>query len=231
MSDSEDEAVEKQLKIVVVGEAGSGKTCLASRYCHDEFTRQYFPTAGVDFFLKRTVLSGAGNITLQIWDVGGQSLAGNMLDKYIFGADVILLVFDITNPVSFDSLEEWLGTIRKTVVSQEHQPMIAVVANKCDLEHKRKVRPDRQHKFTQENGLGSHVVSARTGEMVALSFHKIVAEVLGLKLSRAEQEEQQPLMQAEILHSPTATAPSDAHCPAPSHLPTGASKSAICEIQ
>jgi len=64
------------------------QTCLASRYCHDEFTRQYFPTAGVDFFLKRTVLSGAGNITLQIWDVGGQSLAGNMLDKYVYGADV-----------------------------------------------------------------------------------------------------------------------------------------------
>jgi hypothetical protein len=36
-----------------------------------------------------------------------------------------------------------------------------------DLEHKRKVRPDRQHKFTHENGLGSHVVSARTGEMVS----------------------------------------------------------------
>jgi hypothetical protein len=66
---------------------------------------------------------------------------------------------------------------------------------------------------------------------VALSFHKIVAEVLGLKLSRAEQEEQQPLMQAEILPSPAATAPSDAHCPAPSHLRAGASKSAICEIQ
>jgi hypothetical protein len=66
---------------------------------------------------------------------------------------------------------------------------------------------------------------------VALSFHKIVAEALGLKLSRAEQEEQQPLMQAEILHSPATAASSDAHCPAPSHLPTGASKSAICEIQ
>jgi len=36
-----------------------------------------------------------------------------------------------------------------------------------DLEHKRKVRPERQHKFTQENGLGSHLVSARTGEMVS----------------------------------------------------------------
>jgi hypothetical protein len=36
-----------------------------------------------------------------------------------------------------------------------------------DLEHKRKVRSDRQHKFTLENGLSSHLVSARTGEMVS----------------------------------------------------------------
>ena len=41
------------------------------------------------------------------------------------------MVFDITNPVSFDSLDEWLVTIRRVVVSQEPQPMIVVVANKC----------------------------------------------------------------------------------------------------
>jgi hypothetical protein len=66
---------------------------------------------------------------------------------------------------------------------------------------------------------------------VALSFHKIVADVLGLKLSRAEQEEQQPLMQAEILRSPATTAVTDAHSPASSHVPPGTSKSAVCEIQ
>lgn len=66
---------------------------------------------------------------------------------------------------------------------------------------------------------------------VALSFHKIVADVLGLKLSRIEQEEQQPLMQAEILHSPAATAVAAAHSPASSHMAAGASKSAICELQ
>jgi TPP-dependent indolepyruvate ferredoxin oxidoreductase alpha subunit len=44
---------------------------------------------------------------------------------------VVLLVFDITNPVSFDALEEWLDTVRRVIVSQESQPLIAVVANKC----------------------------------------------------------------------------------------------------
>lgn len=66
---------------------------------------------------------------------------------------------------------------------------------------------------------------------VALSFHKIIAEVLGLKLSRIEQEEQQPLMHAEILQSPAATVVAAAHCPASSHMAAGASKSAICGLQ
>lgn len=47
-----------------------------------------------------------------------------------------------------------------------------------DLEHKRKVRPDRQHKFTQENGLGSHVVSARTGEMVSCIYLFMVCSTI-----------------------------------------------------
>lgn len=48
---------------------------------------------------------------------------------------MILLVFDITNPVSFDSLEEWLHTIRRVVVSQERQPVLVVIANKCKSQY------------------------------------------------------------------------------------------------
>jgi len=28
------------------------------------------------------------NITLQVWDIGGQSIGGKMLDKYIYGSHV-----------------------------------------------------------------------------------------------------------------------------------------------
>ncbi|PSN36472.1 Ras-related protein Rab-28 [Blattella germanica] len=66
--------------------------------------------------------------------------------------------------------------------------------------------------------------------MVAFSFQKIVADVLGLKLTRAEQEQQQPVMQAEILHTPASV--EDGQIPNASHLtPAASSKSAICEIQ
>ncbi|KAK7792185.1 hypothetical protein R5R35_005141 [Gryllus longicercus] len=165
MSDSENETTETQLKIVILGECACGKTSIASRYCHDEFVRQYYPTSGVDFFLKKTMLSGGRNVTLQIWDVAGHALSGNMLDKYVFGANIVFLVFDITNITSFEKLEHWLNAVRHFTTTQQRKPAIIVVGNKCDLEHQRQVRPDKQNRFIQENGLVCHLVSARTGEM------------------------------------------------------------------
>lgn len=44
---------------------------------------------------------------------------------------------------------------------------MAVVGNKCDIEHQRSVKKDRTHKFAAENGFPSHDVSARTGEAVS----------------------------------------------------------------
>ncbi|CAG2060203.1 unnamed protein product, partial [Timema podura] len=201
------------------------QTSLASRYCSDEFTRQYFPTAGVDFFLKKTLLPGGRNITLQIWDIGGQALSGNMLDKYVFGANVVMLTYEITNITSFTNLEKWLQAIYKATEMQEQKPSVALVANKCDLEHQRGVRLDKHQKFAQERGFSAYLVSARTGENVALSFQKVVAEVLGLKLTRAEQEEQQPVMKAEIVHKEAAE-----DSPASSSQ-LGASKSSVCVMQ
>lgn len=64
------------------------QTSIIRRYCHQEFSRQYFPTAGVDFFLKRITVHGKRDATIQLWDVGGSALDGKMLDKYIFGAHV-----------------------------------------------------------------------------------------------------------------------------------------------
>uniref|UniRef100_A0A8D0EGW1 Uncharacterized protein n=1 Tax=Strix occidentalis caurina TaxID=311401 RepID=A0A8D0EGW1_STROC len=43
-------------------------------------------TIGLDFFLKRIILPGNLNVTLQVSDVGGQTIEGRMLDKYIYGA-------------------------------------------------------------------------------------------------------------------------------------------------
>uniref|UniRef100_A0A671T2N2 RAB28, member RAS oncogene family n=1 Tax=Sinocyclocheilus anshuiensis TaxID=1608454 RepID=A0A671T2N2_9TELE len=92
MSDSEEETQERQLKIVLLGDGASGKTSLAIRFAQEAFGRQYKQTIGLDFFLKRITLPAHArnlNVTLQVWDIGGQTIGGKMLDKYIYGAQCV----------------------------------------------------------------------------------------------------------------------------------------------
>merc|ERR1711974_144289 len=152
MSDSDDDVAERQFKICLIGDPGSGKSSLASRYANDSFTKNTTETVGVEFYLKRTELQGR-HITLKVWDVGGGALKSQMLDKYAYGADAILMVYDVTNEQSFTALGEWLraATGSAATATTSQPPAVALVANKIDMEHARVIKSDRQHKFAQEN--------------------------------------------------------------------------------
>ncbi|XP_045430044.1 ras-related protein Rab-28 isoform X3 [Pipistrellus kuhlii] len=130
MSDSEEESQDRQVKIVVLGDGTSGKTSLATCFAQETFGKQYKQTIGLDFFLRRITLPGNLNVTLQVWDIGGQTIGGKMLDKYIYGAQGVLLVYDITNYQSFENLEDWYTVVKKVSEESETQPLIALVGNK-----------------------------------------------------------------------------------------------------
>ncbi|KAF6372364.1 RAB28, member RAS oncogene family [Rhinolophus ferrumequinum] len=147
-----------------------------------------------------------------------------MLDKYIYGAQGILLVYDITNYQSFENLEDWYTVVKKVSEESETQPLVALVGNKkkiehcqvpprlpaafigslstfrVDLEHMRTVKSEKHLRFCQENGFSSHFVSAKTGDSVFLCFQKVAAEILGIKLNKAEIEQSQRVVKADIVN-------------------------------
>lgn len=93
----------------------------------------------------------------------------------VFMNQIIILVYDVTNSSSFDILEEWLSKIKSFIDAYDEIPLIAIVGNKCDMEHQRTVKRDRSHRFAAENGFPYHDMSARTGESViplSISFPK-----------------------------------------------------------
>ncbi|XP_032488933.1 ras-related protein Rab-28 isoform X2 [Phocoena sinus] len=236
MSDSEEESQDRQLKIVVLGDGTSGKTSLATCFAQETFGKQYKQTIGLDFFLRRIMLPGNLNVTLQVWDIGGQTIGGKMLDKYIYGAQGILLVYDITNYQSFENLEDWYSVVKKVSEESETQPLVALVGNKAacnrrtkllypesyplDLEHMRTVKPEKHLRFCQENGFSSHFVSAKTGDSVFLCFQKVAAEILGIKLNKAEIEQSQHIVRAEIVKYPEED-----------NQHTNSAQSRICSVQ
>ena len=81
--------------------------------------------------MKRITLPGPTiQVVLSVHDIGGQTLGGPMLDKYIYGADGVLLVYDITNYSSFENLEDWYQTALKFCQNKK-KVYFALVANKC----------------------------------------------------------------------------------------------------
>ena len=74
---------------MVLGNGTVGKTSLIMRFCEDYFAKSYKQTIGVDFFVKRLELPGDIHITLQVWDIGGQSIFSKMIQTYIFEANAV----------------------------------------------------------------------------------------------------------------------------------------------
>lgn len=109
---------------------------------------------------------GDVHVTMQIWDIGGQTIGSQMIKNYIFGAQAVLLCYDVTNFPSFQNLEDWLDIVRKTF-SDETLPYIALVGNKMDMGiHLHTVKLEKHNTFADENNLYSYRLSAKTGDQV-----------------------------------------------------------------
>uniref|UniRef100_A0A158PBY7 Rab28 family GTPase n=1 Tax=Angiostrongylus cantonensis TaxID=6313 RepID=A0A158PBY7_ANGCA len=156
--------------VVVCGDGSSGKTSLCQRFTKDTFDRSYHQTLGLDFFSKRISLPGDVQVLMQVWDIGGQSIAGEMIDKYIYGSHAALIVYDVTSMNSFDNCQDWLNVIRRVTNSQEKPPQIVLVGNKVDEERLRKVAVDHHCRFAKQHGLKAFYVSAKTGDSVTVMF-------------------------------------------------------------
>ncbi|XP_071790622.1 ras-related protein Rab-34-like [Asterias amurensis] len=96
----------KVSKTIVVGDVSVGKTSLVHRFCHECFDRDYKATIGVDFEVERfDILSVPFN--LQIWDTAGQERFRCIASAYYRGANVVVIVFDLMDPYSLESVDRW----------------------------------------------------------------------------------------------------------------------------
>lgn len=121
---------------------------------------------------------------LQVWDIGGQSVSSRMLDKYIFGASVVFLCYDITDRQSFLDLDDWLQAVRRFDIDpitglRNKPPKIYLIANKYDLIHLRKVEEADHQRFIRENCLvDGFFVSAQSGDSILTAFYSAAAQVI-----------------------------------------------------
>ena len=106
-----EELAEVVYKVIVVGDAGVGKTSLARRYTTGQFDESYLFTLGVDFFTKQIKLKDDTNIKLVIYDTGGQERFDFIRGLYFEGAAGAIIAYDVTDQQSFDRVDHWIQQV------------------------------------------------------------------------------------------------------------------------
>ena len=121
----------KVLKIVVLGEAATGKTSIVRRYCEGTFLSGYKTTIGSDFYVKSLHINDGriNDVILSIWDLAGENRFAFMMETFMKGAKGALLVFDLSRKRTFIKLADWLQMLQRSAGSI---PLI-LIGNKSDL--------------------------------------------------------------------------------------------------
>ena len=162
-------------KIVIFGDAGSGKTTLTKRFKTNEFISDSQMTIGVDFETVTFEVDGK-TVKLMIWDFGGEERFRFILPEYINGAMGGILMYDITNYPSLAHVDNWLSVINGR---KEKIPLV-LLGGKADLDIIRQIPFKEGKKLAKEKGFsGFTECSSRTGENVEKSFKTLTRIMLG----------------------------------------------------
>lgn len=157
-------------KIVLIGDAGVGKTAIVHRFKYNTFVERHASTIGVDFTLK-TMQVDDKRIKLQIWDTAGQERFRTITQSYYRSANGVVLVYDITKADSFKNMSRWLEDVKKYAGKCLHQMLIG---NKCDLEDKRDVSAAEANSFANHFDIGDTLeTSAKENSNIEEAFWRM----------------------------------------------------------
>ncbi|MFW9929785.1 MAG: GTP-binding protein [Candidatus Thorarchaeota archaeon] len=119
------------LKLLLIGDGGTGKTSLRERFLGKGFKSDYMMTIGADFAIYKFENGEYEKpCKLQIWDLAGQSHFSGVRPAFYSGCHGLLYVYDVTNIDSLEDTTDWLREALKYI----GKPVpIVYLGNKIDL--------------------------------------------------------------------------------------------------
>ena len=165
--DDEDEAI----KVILVGEAGTGKTSLINSVQGKEFTPgEQLSSMTCSFVkVKRTIQELP--IQLNLWDTIGQEKFRSLTKIFLNGSKIVIFVFDITQKDTFTALDYWFDTINEELGPG---PTRGLAANKQDLFDNQKVDDQTIQDYADKKGMPFAFTSA----MNPLSFTTLLDSLI-----------------------------------------------------
>ncbi|KAI8820109.1 RJL family GTPase [Fimicolochytrium jonesii] len=173
----------RRIKILSMGDAGVGKSCLIKRYCEGRFIPEYVSTIGIDYGVK-AITKSKEEVKVNFWDIGGAPFYHDIRTEFYKDTDGVLVVFSVTDASSFDAIPRWMEELKTYGNAQGVTGVL--VGNKCDGdEGERVVEVNRAREVAKGLGLTYFETSAMAGHAVQEMFDYLFDCVLGKLKSTA----------------------------------------------
>lgn len=169
-------------KVLVIGDAGVGKSAMIFRFADDVFRDTYISTIGIDFRIQTVQVDGKP-IKLQVWDTAGQERFRTITTSYYRNADGIIIVYAVNDRDSFTAISSWLVEIEK---NSPKDIVKILVGSKADWDH---VIPTEEGRKRAELAGVVHIeTSAKTGMGVKELFEMMGRKIVEVKGYKVPQE-------------------------------------------
>ena len=130
-----------EYKFILIGNSGVGKTSILKFLSTGVFPQETISTIGVD---KKTLDVSVEveennkkikkDFIISLFDTAGQEKFRSIAATYYRGSDGILLLYDITDRNSFESIEMWINSIIESIGKKaDSKYVILLIGNKLDL--------------------------------------------------------------------------------------------------
>ena len=181
----------ERINIFTLGNSIIGKSTFIIRYTQNIFEERYIANYGIDYKIKKIILPNGKKIKLCLYDTAGQERFKSISLNMIKMADGILLMYDITDRSSFESIKDWA----KSIIDEKGENFpIVLLGNKIDLEDKRQVST----KEGQNEADALKLKFFETSNKEGINIEESILELVSLVNKKKEEDKEKEINKMKL---------------------------------
>jgi small GTP-binding protein len=175
------------IKVILVGDSGTGKTQLITVAAGFEFNSTSLTTTSCSY-VQIKLQKNKKEYKINLWDTIGQEKYRSLTKIFLKDSKIVIFVYDITNRQTFESLKYWKKIIDDVLGPT---PIFGVVGNKNDLYLEEKVKEDEGEAFAKSINAKFLYTSAKNESN---AFVKFIEQILDDFVEKKFDEREESIM-------------------------------------
>ncbi len=184
MLENDDIDDDEEIKVILVGEMGTGKTSLINTAIGLSF-QDKLPSTTTNSIVNKVMEIKGKKYSINLWDTIGQEKYRSLTKIFMKGAKVVIFVYDITSRHTFTELDFWFKSTQEII---NEKIVMGIIGNKSDLFLKEEVSEEEGRKLAKDKGFEFALTSAKNSSIFCEFLEKLVKKYIGVDPDEEEDK-------------------------------------------